>query len=95
MANLFSQFETVRTTVTIPINLIERAQHFIDQGTMPNRNALIVTAMSQLLARLEQLEIDRQFDAMANDADYLALNEQIADAFAKSDWQAFNDGERL
>ncbi len=95
MSNSYSQFETVRTTVTIPINLIERAQHFIEQGTMPNRNALIVTAMSQLLTRLEQLEIDRQFDVMANDTDYLALNEQVADAFAKSDWQALRDGERL
>jgi len=95
MASPFSQFETVRTTVTIPINLIERAQHFIDQGTMPNRNALIVTAMSQLLARLEQIEIDRQFDSMADDVDYLALNEQIADAFIESDWQALNDGEHL
>ena len=31
--NMLSQFETVRTTITLPVDLIDRSQHFIDGGT--------------------------------------------------------------
>ena len=91
---MLAQFETVRTTVTLPVDLINRSQHFIDVGTIPSRNALIVSAIEQFLRELERQEIDRQFDMMANDEAYHALNEQIADEFAESDWDALLVGER-
>ena len=61
-----------------------------DEGT----NALIITALEQFLADLERQEIDHQFAMMAQDESYLALNEQISESFADSDWEAFVEGEK-
>jgi metal-responsive CopG/Arc/MetJ family transcriptional regulator len=93
MTNLI-EFETVRTTVTIPVNLLKRSQHFLDKGTLPNRNTLMVVALEHFLADLERQEIDQQFAAMADDPEYDALNEKLADAFRTSDWEALTLAEK-
>lgn len=85
---MLTKFETIRTTVTVPAELIERSQCLIDSGTVPNRNALIVAALEHFLNELERQEIDRQFEAMAEDEDYRAMNQQLAEDFAESDWEA-------
>ncbi|MCB0105005.1 MAG: hypothetical protein KDE53_03835 [Caldilineaceae bacterium] len=90
---MLAKFETVRTTLTLPADLVKRSQHFIDGGTIPSRNALIVAALERYLLDLERQEIDRQFEAMAEDDAYQALNQQIADEFAGSDWDAWVEGE--
>ena len=90
---MFAEFETVRTTLSIPVDLVRRSQHFIDGGAIPSRNALIVAAIEKYLLELEREEIDRQFDAMADDTGYAALNQQIADEFAESDWDALSGVE--
>lgn len=46
-------------------------------------------------AELEGQEIDRQFAAMVDDSAYQALNEQTAEAFGASDWQALLLAEKL
>jgi metal-responsive CopG/Arc/MetJ family transcriptional regulator len=86
--NMLSQFETVRIAINVPIDLINRSQHFIDAGTFPSRNALIVTALEQFLLKLERQEIDRQFEAMAEDDEYQAKSEQLSEDCAESDWEA-------
>ena len=88
-----TEFETVRTTLTLPVDLVKRSQHFVDAGTIPSRNALIVTALEQFLQQLERQEIDRQFEAMAEDEAYHEINEQLVDEFAESDWDALVEGE--
>ncbi len=90
---MLAEFETIRTTLTLPVALVKRSQHFIDSGTIPNRNALIVTALERFLLELERQEIDRQFALMAEDKPYQALNQQLADEFAESDWETWVDGE--
>lgn len=90
---MLSEFETVRTTLTLPVNLVKRSQHFVDRGTIPSRNALIVAALERFLLDLERQEIDRQFDAMAEDETVHAVNQQIIDDFAESDWDAWVEGE--
>ena len=85
---MLTKFETIRTTVTVPAELIERSQRLIDSGAVPNRNALIVAALEHFLSELERREIDRQFEAMAEDEDYKAMNQQLAEDFAESDWEA-------
>ena len=90
---MLAKFETVRTTLTLPADLVKRSQHFIDGGTIPSRNALIVAALERYLLDLERQEIDRQFEAMAEDDAYQALNQQIAHEFAQSDWDAWIEGE--
>ena len=90
---MFTQFETVRTTLTLPVDLVKRSQHFVDDGVTPSRNALIVTALEQFLQELERREIDRQFEAMAEDQTYQVINQQMADDFAESDWDALLESE--
>ncbi|GJM42639.1 MAG: hypothetical protein DHS20C20_29210 [Ardenticatenaceae bacterium] len=87
--------KTVRTTVTLPEELLKRSQKLIDRGQLPNRNVLIVSALERFLEELEREEIDRQFAAMAQDGTYQAMQTNVAEAFAESDWEALNDGEEL
>ena len=88
MMTTLTQFETMRTTVTIPMSLMQRSQYFLDQGIIPNRNAFVVAALERFVAELERQEIDRQFAAMIDDDDYQTLNEQMAESFNASDWEA-------
>ena len=89
---MIAEFETIRTTLTLPINLVKRSQHFIDGGTIPSRNALIVTALERFLLELERQEIDRQFETMAGDEPYQAMNQQLANDFEESVWAAWVEG---
>lgn len=45
--------------------------------------------MERFSAKLKRQEIDRQFAAIAEDADYQSLNQAMADSFADSDWEAW------
>ena len=90
---MLTEFKTVRTTLTLPVDLVNRSQHFIDEGAAPSRNALIVAAVERYLRQLERHEIDRQFDAMAEDKSYQSISRQIADEFTESDWDAWTEGE--
>jgi Arc/MetJ-type ribon-helix-helix transcriptional regulator len=83
------QFQTVRTTVTLPIELVERTQGFVERGLLPNRSAAITAALEFFLDEVERQEIDLAFGALADDAVYRALSEELADSFAVSDWEAF------
>lgn len=95
MSNPLSEFETVRTTITIPVELISRLQQFIGRDAIPSRNALIVAALEHFLNELEHQHIDRQFEAMADDVAYQTLNERLDEEFAKSGWNALQEGETL
>lgn len=87
-------FPPIRTTLTLPADLNRRSQHFIDKGIAPSRNALIIAALEKYLIELERQEIDRQFEAMADDDAYRTMNEQLSESFAESDWGALVDGEQ-
>lgn len=86
---MFNRPKPVRTTVTLPDELAKKSQHLVDTGKVSSRNALIVAALEQFIANLEREEIDRQFAAVAEDADYRTLNEKMVDSFADSDWEAW------
>ncbi len=90
---MLEKFETVRTTITVPTDLIKRSQPFIDGGSIPSRNALIVSALEHFLNELERQDIDRQFEAMSEDEAYHTLNQNLAEDFAESDWEALTLGE--
>jgi len=80
--------ETVRTTINLPSGLVERAQRLVDMGLVQSRNALILAALEHFVEHLERQVIDAQFAAMADDEAYHTLNLDLADEFAKSDWEA-------
>ncbi len=93
-SHVLDKYETVRTTVTLPASLLQKGQELVDSGKVPNRNALVVAALEQFIADLERAEIDRQFAAMAEDDGYQALQTDVAESFAESDWEALADGEQ-
>lgn len=92
---VIKNYETVRTTVNLPVELLRRSQQWIDQGLIPNRNILIAVALENFLADLERQAIDEQFAAMLDDADYQALHEAMADEFAESDWESLTLTEEI
>ena len=48
---MLEKFATVRTTVAVPAELLKRSQRFVDEGSVPSRNALIVTALERFFIR--------------------------------------------
>jgi metal-responsive CopG/Arc/MetJ family transcriptional regulator len=87
------QFESVRTTVTLPAHLVEWSQRFVEKGAVPSRNALVVAALEHFLRELERQEIDEQFAAMGDDEAYQELSVQVSEEFAESDWDAIRTAE--
>ena len=87
------KFETLRTTVTLPANLVERSQRLINKGIVPSRNALVVAALEHFLLELERQEIDQQFAATNGDKEYQELNIRMSEEFADSDWEALHASE--
>ena len=91
---ILDHFDTIRTTVTLPRNLVERGQQYIDTGQIPNRNALIVAALDYFLQELERQEIDRQYAAMADDLTYQEMSKVESEMWAESDWESLLISER-
>src|SRR4051794_15776540 len=84
---------TIRTTITLPVDLLEAADQAVKRGTAGNRNDLVVTALRRELAAQERAAIDAAFALMADDAEYLAEAQAIADEYAVADWEAFQQAE--
>jgi metal-responsive CopG/Arc/MetJ family transcriptional regulator len=87
------RFESLHIAVTLPVSLVKRSQRFIDNGTVPSRNALVVAAVERFLIELERQEIDQQFAVLADDLAYQELNVQMSEEFADSDWEAIRVAE--
>ena len=80
-----------RTTVDLPADLLDRAQHLVEHGAIRSRNSLIVTALEKYLDQMEREAIDAQFAAMATDESHQRLMVSITEEFARSDWEALNE----
>lgn len=87
------QFETVRTTVSLPATLVERTRIFIERGLIPNRNAAIAAALEYFLDEMERQDIDRAINSMATDEAYDQLGEDLDSEFAASDWESLLEAE--
>lgn len=89
-----SRGERVRTTIDIPQHLWERVKAVIKNGEMKSQNSFIIQALEVYLEHLEEARIDEQFARMKNDEKYKAVNLQIVQEFARSDWEAFQSNEK-
>lgn len=83
----------IRTTLDLPASLRDRIQSAIKQGVAPSQNTLIIQALEEHLARVEQARIDAEFAHMAEDESYRTLQLQIAAEFAHADWEALRTEE--
>lgn len=88
-----SSTKPIRTTVDLPADLLARAQVLVEKGHIHSRNVLMTRALEELVSHLEQESIDARFTAITDDADYQALNLELAQEFGDSDWEALQLAE--
>ena len=85
--------ECIRTTITIPIELLEKINQALRQKVAPSRNALLIHALQQYLENWEQEKIDEQIAQMATDAAYQTLNLQMVEEYEAAGWEALRLSE--
>lgn len=86
--------KTVRTTVSLPTDLLTAADRAVRAGEARSRNELVINALRRELAAIERAAIDAAFAGMADDKEYLEEARVINEEFAQADWEAFQIGER-
>ncbi len=83
----------VRTTLALPIELLEAADRAVRKGKAKSRNEFVTQALRRELADQKRDEIDAAFALMADDIEYQAEATMISNEFMKADWEAFEIGE--
>lgn len=83
------------TSIRVPEPLYERAKAVVEKREYASSiNELMVEALAQKLAELEEAEIDAAFAQMADDPDYQRDAVALTREFAQSDWDAFQVGHK-
>ena len=93
-----AQGETRTTTVRLPRPIYDQAKSVVEKekggaGHIVSLNDLFVTAITAYLKMYKRRQIDAQFAAMAEDADYQKEASLLAEEFSNSDWEALRIGE--
>ncbi|MBW4638043.1 MAG: ribbon-helix-helix domain-containing protein [Gloeocapsa sp. UFS-A4-WI-NPMV-4B04] len=60
----------VRTTLTLPAELVEAADRAVSQGKVKSRNEFVAQALRHELAALKRVEVDAALAEMAQDPEY-------------------------
>ena len=85
--------ETVRTTLTLPSELLEATDKAVSSGKAKSRNEFVAQALKHELAALKRAEIDAALALMAQDPDYQAEVLKMEAEFAEASWEALQLGE--
>jgi metal-responsive CopG/Arc/MetJ family transcriptional regulator len=85
--------QTVRTTITLPAELLEATDKAISQGKAKSRNEFVAQALLHELEALKRAEVDAALAEMAQDPEYQAQVLQIEAEFAVASWEALQLGE--
>ncbi len=83
----------VRTTLALPIELLEAADRAVRKGKAKSRNEFVTQALRHELAAQKRAEIDAAFASMADDIEYQTEAAMISNEFVQADWEAFEIGE--
>ena len=78
----------VRTTITLPADLIDAVDRIVQEGHVRSRNELFLTALRHELAARERAEIDAQFAGLEDDEEAQAEAVAIAEESAVDSWEA-------
>src|SRR3954452_22686404 len=62
--------QTVRTTLTLPVELLEAAVRAVRTGRARSRNELVARALRHELAALERAAVDAAFATLGDDPDH-------------------------
>ena len=84
---------TVRTALTLPVELLEAAARAVRTGRARSRNELVARALRHELAALERTAIDAAFATLGDDPDHLHEVRILERELAAADWEAFRPGE--
>lgn len=85
--------ETIRTTLTIPKELLEATDKAVLEGKAKNRNDFVVQALKRELAAQKRAEIDAALAEMTRDPDYQTEVLRMEVEFATAQWEALQLGE--
>ena len=85
---------SVRTTITLPAELVDEVDRIVREGHVRSRNELFLTALRHELAARERAEIDAQILAIAGDEEFLAEGEAMAEEAMAAGWEALLIGEQ-
>src|SRR5262249_43988142 len=80
--------DAIRTTITLPADLVEAADQAVRAGKARSRNDLLVMALRHELAAHRRAEIDADLAAMAEDQALQAEAAQLEREFARADDEA-------
>ncbi|MEH1850585.1 MAG: ribbon-helix-helix domain-containing protein [Nostoc sp.] len=80
--------QTVRTTLTLPKDLLEATDKAVQSGKARSRNEFVTRALRRELAAQKRAEIDVALAEMANDVEYQAEILQMEAEFAPAQWEA-------
>jgi metal-responsive CopG/Arc/MetJ family transcriptional regulator len=78
----------IRTTLTLPIDLVEAADRAVRDGKADSRNTFVAAALRRELAALRRAEIDADLADMGQDAEYQREAAQIMAEFEGADAEA-------
>ena len=81
--------QTVRTTLTLPSELLEATDKVIKEGKAKIRNEFIARALENELKALKRAEIDAELIQMTQDPSYYAEVLRMEAEFSKASWEAF------
>ena len=85
--------QTVRTTITLPAELLAATDKAISQGKAKSRNEFVAQALLHELEALKRAEIDAALMEMAQNPEYQAQVLQMEAEFAVASWEALQLGE--
>lgn len=88
-STLFMKSDKVRTTITLPVELLEKADRVIKAGKIESRNKLFARALENEIAAMERFEIDSALAEMAQDAEYQQEVMLMEAEFASASWEAW------
>jgi metal-responsive CopG/Arc/MetJ family transcriptional regulator len=89
----YKQPDTVRTTLSIPADLLEATDQLVRLGCVRSRNEFVAIALRHEIEAHKRAEIDTAFAGMADDTEYQAESLAIASEFALAEWEAFQLSE--
>ena len=85
--------QKVRTTVAIPVELLENVDEAVRAGRAASRNEFIAVAIGHELERIQREAIDNEFEAMAEDELYQGESRRICNEYECADWEALRVAE--
>ena len=83
----------VRTTITLPLQLLKATDKAVAEGKAKNRNEFVAQALRRELAKIKRGEIDAALTEMTQDPDYQAEVLQMEAEFASAQWEALQTEE--